>query len=118
MTMTDRDFVTGVQREVLDTNWQIYKQLFAETELRSATDPYWQEALRLYASLDDARREVLFKIIRQVMVDTISNVFGVLDGVTRLKQQSGELVLEVSGRKMNGALQDLFLEMEEHRASE
>lgn len=112
MTMKDREFVAGVRKEVLEANWQIYKQLFAETKPTSASDPYWREALLFYARLDDTSRETLFKIMRQVMVDTISNLFGILDGVTKLQQQSGKVAVELSGQRLDGALQDQFLEME------
>ncbi|MEI7767572.1 MAG: transposase [Phycisphaerae bacterium] len=115
--MNDRDFVAGVRKEVLDANLQIYRQMFAESDAEKATDSYAREALRFYASLDDSNKEMLFKIIRQVMVDTISNLFGVFDGVTKLPQQPGPVTVELSGQRLDGTLQDQFLEMEEQQAS-
>lgn len=115
--MNSRDFVLGIREEVLNANLNIYKQMFAKSNVKKATDPYGKQALQLYSNLDDADREILFKIMRQVMVDTISNVFAVLDGVTRLPQQDGTLTVQLSGQRLEGALQDQFLEMEEEQAS-
>jgi hypothetical protein len=116
--MNDREFVAGVRKEVLEVNLQIYRRMFAGSDAGKATDVYGKEALRFYASLDDAGRETLFKILRQVMVDTISNLFGVLDGVTKLPQVSGKVAIELSGQRLDGTLQDQFLEMEELQSSE
>jgi len=58
---------------------------------------------------------VLFEFARQVMVDTVSNVFAILDGVSFLEGQEGEISLAIgeSREQINGELQDRFLELEE-----
>lgn len=116
MISTSRDFVAAVRSDVIDANLQCYKQMFTTSDAGRATDRYGREALLFYASLDATGRQTLFRIIRQVMVDTISNVFGILDGVVNLGQESGTFVLELSGQKLSGALQDEFLEVEEHES--
>jgi hypothetical protein len=115
--MNDHEFVTALHQDIVDNNWHTYRQLFTESEPASATDPYWHAALLLYADLDPAGRETLLRIVRQVMVDTLSNVLGLLDGVTALEQQDGELALTLSGQRLDGTLQDQFLELEEERGS-
>ena len=116
--MNDQQFVAAVRREVLECNWETYKQILQQRQPGCATDQYWQEALRLYAGLDDAAQQTLLTIMRQVIVDTLSNMFAILDGVTRLSGETDTVVVELAGRKLGGSLQDLFLESEEHHRPE
>ena len=51
--------------------------------------------------------------MRQVMVDTLSNVFAVLDGVSMLSGQEEDFVLSHQGKRLNGDLQEIFLSQEE-----
>ena len=65
--------------------------------------------------MNDGDRAVLFEIMRQVTVDTVSNLFGILDGASALEGPREDFVLtsQPDNRKLNGNLQDLFLEAEE-----
>jgi hypothetical protein len=111
--MNDREFVSAIRTDIIDTNLQIYKDIFAKME-SDVSNPYWKEALRFYGSLENPGKEIVFKIIRQVMADTISNLFGILDGVCITREiRFEDLTLELSGQRIDGDLQDLFLEMEE-----
>ncbi|AJQ94842.1 hypothetical protein [Gynuella sunshinyii] len=113
--MKPEEFVKKIRQSVLDENIAIYKDLFANTEIDQASDPYWQEALGLFKKLGDKEKETLFKIMRQVSVDTISNLFALLDGVSCLEDQDGDFSLTIENEKkqLNGDLQDIFLEIEE-----
>jgi hypothetical protein len=113
--MTPEDFVIQIRKSIVDENLSAYKDVFTSTAIQNATDPHWQRALRLYAKMESDDQEVLFDIIRQVMIDTISNVFAILDGVTELTGQEGDfsLLANLPPEKLSGELQDRFLELEE-----
>ena len=113
--MTPEHFVSQVRSVVVQQNAAIYKDLFESTTPESASDAYWKRALTLHGSLSDADRAVLFEIMRQVTVDTVSNFFGILDGASALEGPREDFVLtsQPDNRKLNGNLQDLFLEAEE-----
>ena len=111
--MNVEDFVRSIRKQVLQSNMDIYRELFRETKRNDATDEYWQCALSLYGSLDDDMKEVLFAVIRQVMVDTISSIFALLDGVSLLENQEEDFELLHSGQRLNGDLHDIFLKIEE-----
>ncbi len=114
--MKPEDFVKKIRQSVLDENVAIYRDLFDSTEVDKASDEYWKKALRFYGSLDKSGQEILFKIMRQVSVDTISNLLGVLDGVSSLEDTDVQLKLIVNNdmqEVLSGDLQDIFLEMEE-----
>ena len=113
--MTPQNFITQVHSVVVQQNLSIYKDLFESTTPDSANDPYWNRALALHHSLNDADRIVLYEIMRQVTVDTVSNLFGILDGVSALGGPHEDFMLtsQPDKQKLNGNLQDLFLETEE-----
>ena len=113
--MTPENFVTQVLSTVVDENVAIYKELFESTAPDAASDQYWKRALTLYRSLSESNRLVLFEIMRQASVDTVSNIFAILDGVITLEGPREDFVLTtISDRqKINGNLQDLFLEADE-----
>jgi len=114
--MTSEELVKKIRSSVLDENQAIYKDIFQSTNINDASAPYWQGALGLFEKLDDGEREILFSIVRQTTVDTISNMLGVLDGVTTLEGFDGDFVLSLESEEeqLNGDLQDIFLEIEEN----
>lgn len=113
--MNQQEFVKHIRSEIIDQNLLIYRDIFATTNPANVSDPYWTRALDLYFKLDDAGKAVLFQIIRQIMVDTTSNLLGVLDGVNGFHGQTeGYKLTTVTGNeKLNDGLQDLLLAMEE-----
>ena len=108
-------FVKNVRNSIIDSNVEFYKETFETCLDNQATDPYWKDALELFKKLESSDQEVLFKIIRQVSVDTTSSLFAVLDGVSEFEGQEQEFVLSFEGseERLNGTLLDLFIESEE-----
>lgn len=113
--MTPETFVSEVRSAVVDQNTTIYKELFESTTVESASDPYWKRALTLYASLNEKDRLILIEMMRQAAVDTVSNLFGILDGSSSLDNLREDFILtgKSDNRKLNGSLQDIFLAQEE-----
>lgn len=111
--MTSKEFVAALREEVVEDNAATFRQLFAETSIDEATDPYWQRALALYALLGDDQRMVFFEVMRQMLVDATSNLLAILDGVGSLPGVKGKLTLMCDGEKLSGDLQDDFLALEE-----
>lgn len=115
--MTPKAFASGIMQGVVDENVSIYRDLFSKTYASEASDPYWRRALELFSSLSDEQRSVFFEIVRQVSVDTASNVLGVLDGVSSIKgDEAGFTLLSGPRQKLNGDLQSLFLVEDEARS--
>ena len=113
MTMSDSEFIRGIRKEIIASNLQTYRKLFAGTRPEDASDPYWKTALQLFGELDDVGRDILFHIIRQVMVDTVSNLFAIFDGVSDLPAQDGTFEVRIGDKNIAGSLQDQFLAAEE-----
>ena len=111
--MKPEAFVSGMQ-SMVDENVAIYARLFASPE--TATDEYWIGARRLFDSLPEADRQVVLQIMRQVAIDTVSNVFGILDGTSPIVGRFEDFKLMHGRTKLNGDLQDFFLAALEEEA--
>jgi hypothetical protein len=118
--MKPKDFVVGLRAAVIDENIAIYRDLFASTPIEKASDAYWKRALALFNSLSPEQQEVFFEVVRQIAVDTTSNVLGMIDGVNSLEGMDAGLVLTYDNKKepLNGDLQSLFLVEEEKTVKE
>lgn len=112
--MKPEEFVRAVKAAVVEENVGLYAELLRSTDRGVVRDDYWKNVLALYDSLDDRGKAVLLMIMRQVAVDSVSNVFGILDGSS--SSSIGREVLSLldgANNKLNGNLQDLFLASEE-----
>lgn len=101
------EFVAQIKKSIIEENTDIYHDLFENTQ--SATDPYWDRALGLYNSLSEHQRLVFFEIVRQTAIDSVSNVFAVVDGVTQIEGQDADIRLFCGADELSGQLQDHFL---------
>jgi hypothetical protein len=111
--MTPEEFVAALRAEVITSNQLDYRKWFM-TDPAKARSPYWQRALALFATLQEDQREVFFQVLRQIQVDTVSNVLGIVDGSSFLAEAAPQLELRVvGGAKLSGDLQDYFLAQEE-----
>jgi putative transposase len=72
--MKKEEFIQSLYQSVIKENGTIYQDLFANTDINAVKDSYWKEALMFYSELNDEGKELLFKLIEQVQVDTVSNV--------------------------------------------
>lgn len=113
--MKSVDFVSQIRKIVINENINVYRDLFLNTDPDSVTDEYWIKALKFFNSIDESSRGIFFEIIRQIEIDTTSNILGILDGVSWLEDQDEEFLLTMENSKepINGDLQDIFLAQEE-----
>jgi hypothetical protein len=116
--MTADQLIAQLRISVIDENLAIYRTLLDSPSTSAGSDPYWRSVAELYARLHINDRETLFALMRQVSVDTLSNVCAVIDGSIRLNGQVEDVELcETKSRNvLSGALQDILLEMEENQA--
>ncbi|TMU86587.1 transposase [Bacillus sp. BHET2] len=106
----NEEFVKSLYKTVIDENIELYKELFETTNPTGLTDEYFEEALGLYQSLNKEHKEVFFKVIEQTMIDTVSNILGVIDGSSTLLESALEPRLLLDSKDTEGELQDCFLE--------
>lgn len=102
-------FIKSIYKTVVEENKELYKQLFDSRTIDKRTDEYWKQALNLYNNLSKENKEVLIKIVEQTMIDTISNILGIIDGSSTLNGCNIEPKLFLDGNDTDGELQDIFL---------
>ena len=110
--MTPETFVKQVKKVVIDENNEIYRESFnSADDIDKVTDEYWKEALALFNKLNQNDREVLLKIMRQVSIDSVACIFGIIDGISTFDDKRTEFSLTtISGEKLSGDLADLILD--------
>lgn len=108
-------FIESLFQTVVEENREIYKRLFDETIIDRKTIEYWQKALKLYNNLSNENKEVMIDIIEHTMIDTISNIFAIIDGVITLKNCNIEPKLFLNNNDTDGELEDLFLQYVEDK---
>ncbi|WP_316572396.1 transposase [Neobacillus sp. YIM B06451] len=114
----NEEFVKSLYKSIIEENIELYKGLFETTNPTGVTDKYFEEALGLYQSLNKEHKEVFFKIIEQTMIDTVSNILGIIDGSSTLIDSALEPKLLLDSKNTEGELQDSFLEfIEENELS-
>lgn len=113
--MTSKDFVSQVRASIVEDNVAAYRELLTSTQREQARDPYWRSLQGLHGRLSPADRDVLYALMRQVTVDAISSLFAIIDGSARMDGQTEDLqlVTATSRARLDGSLQDLFLELVE-----
>ena len=113
--MNNEEFVEKLYQSIIKENLASYQDLFHNTDLKDVTDSYWKESLNFFGELTDDNKKILFKIVEQVQVDTISTILGIIDGVVTLPGKQEEIEMMFIGAKepLNGDLQDLFLAYDE-----
>ncbi|CAM4172351.1 hypothetical protein F901_02605 [Acinetobacter dispersus] len=114
--MHSDDFVEKLRENLLIDYVQTYREIYESTQIdnKIEKDPYWFSVLSFYNSLKENEKDVLFKIIQQTVVDTTSNILGIIDGPVYLEGFNGDFSLSYQEGKdqeviLNGDLQDSFL---------
>jgi hypothetical protein len=113
--MKDQTFVTRIWASVVEEAMRSYTKALKESE--PPTDEYWTALRQLYDTLSPAQKKVLLAIMRQVAIDTVSHLFGILDGSSSIRGrfEDFDLIHRSSATKLDGDLQDLFLEIAEEK---
>ncbi len=108
--MTPKEFVSCIQRSVLKENLGIYLEILA-TSNAEVKDAAWRQVIAGYATMNEEQRRSVVAFISKVMLDTASNILGILDGTCLLEGYREEFVLTYgdSKEKLNGDLQDYLL---------
>ena len=97
----------GLKQRVVDDNVGLYATLLASTG--AATEPVWIDAMRLYRSLATEDQNAFMAFVRNAVIDSVSSVLAIVDGVTVLDGQDGEVVMNCGRDVVSGDLQSEFL---------
>jgi hypothetical protein len=110
-TLTDVSVARSLAAEAIATDRDYLDAL--KTPLAETTDPLYRDVIKLHNSLTPHQRKVLAAFARQGFIDGVSTALGVLDGSSGLGRHGAvdfALTLPGGKKKLNGNLQDYFLE--------
>lgn len=110
--MRSLKLVQLLRKTVIEENLATYQNLLSTT--KEAHDPVWKGILPIYNNLNEDQKEAFIKFLRIVEVNTLSHVLGILDGTSSYAEINENLILisDQNDEKINGDLQDIFLELE------
>ena len=101
-------FVKAVYATVVQDALSDYKDMYEEEVSVSDTELYSQ-AIHMYQQMDPEQQKLMMHIIEVVMVDTVSHIFGVIDGSSPLNDSDMEATLLLDDVDSEGELQDSFI---------
>lgn len=113
--MNPEELVACMRRDVLETTLAIYRRYLEHpTGATSGAHSEWARIAEIYGSLSDEQRSAMMAVLRIAIVDTLSAVFGILDGTTLIEKyrETFRLTYGDDAQQLNGDLQDLFLSEE------
>lgn len=106
----NRKFVEAIYKVIIKDGIVEYRDLLKNTELKNVTDEYWKETLELYNNIKEEDKEKMLKFAEMIMIDTISSIFGILDGSSTLSEDTFEFDVKINECSTENELQDTFLE--------
>ena len=110
--MNDVEFVNNIILEVLKNNLDQYKVNLSNLNNKQDELPEgeWKNGVSLYNKLDVKDKDKFISFLKLSITDTVSNLLGIIDGVSYLKGQEENFQFLYKEKKLNGNLQDIFLE--------
>ena len=105
--MNARGMAAGLKKQVVDANVGLYATLLASTD--AAKDPVWSAGMRLFRSLAAEDQVAFMAFVRNAVIDSVSSVLAIVDGVTVIDGQDGEVVMTCGRDVVSGDVQSEFL---------
>lgn len=109
--MKSEEFVKILNREVIEGNLDLYRNLLDNTN--EANHPVWKGILPIYINFSKEEKEIFLKFLKIVEINTLSHVLGILDGSTYTDDIENNFILMIENEdeKLNEDLQSSFLEL-------
>lgn len=117
--MNTREFVERIREEVIEQNARHYASML-DMPANKVRDSRMRSIVAAFERMDAEQKKAVRTLVRQVLLDTVSNLFAILDGSSLLTGFRKQFVLtyEASQEKFNGDLQELLLSAETDEATD
>lgn len=114
--MNVEDFIKeAIGKNILEDNKRHYLNILENTNYEDIKIEYWTNFKNFYENLSTENKSLIFKIIRQVQIDTLSTLFANIDGVSDLDSNVNDLEfkLMLGNDELSGDLQETLLSMDD-----
>ncbi len=108
------EFVKRVYDTSVEDTLEIYKEHFNITRSDKMTESR-REFLKMYSSFTKDQKKIFFDLLKIVIIDSISQIFGIIDGSSYLIGGNMEIEMSIEGKNTEGMLQDYFLSLVEEK---
>src|SRR5690554_1519400 len=102
--------IRSLYDSIVKENKKMYSEMFYNNVTSKNSTTHWKQALSLFNDLSGDNKVVLLNIIEETMIDTISNLLGIIDGNVTLSGNVEPPQLFYDGKDVSDEMQDLFLE--------
>lgn len=109
MEYDQNEFAKSIYEGIVVDNLETYQSTF-NSKIEDNYIEYWKDAINFFSTLDKKEKEIFFSILKTTIIDTLSNVFGVLDGGVALQNNDFDFKVMINRADATGSLQDAFLE--------
>jgi len=108
------EIIKDIKKNVIEDDLKMYTEIFNSNEI--GNDPIWKEIIPIYNNLSITNKSSFINFIKLIQVNTVSHIFGILDGSSYLNEKNEDflLITKSNNKIINGDLQDIFLELEEN----
>lgn len=105
----NEEFIKSIYQTVVEEGKKDYQELYEDTVDTERILDYWKNARALYHSFDEKQKSIFYDILEQTIIDTISSIFGILDGSCGVFGGNFECDVKINGISTEDDLQDCFL---------
>ncbi|UXN04865.1 hypothetical protein [Bartonella sp. HY406] len=99
------NFVEIIYKSIIDENIELYRDSYLDIKADPSLDNYGKNVVNLIKNLDTDEKETLLMIMKQVMIDTLSSIFNLIEEDGNI----ADVKLIYKGETINEDLQDAFL---------
>jgi hypothetical protein len=107
--MTGEEFAKNMEVEIMEETFNRYFSMLKTIDKSTINNQLWKKVAALYDSVNAENKENIQALVRLVMIDVISNIFGKLDGISSFADQSYPLEVKCGDDVISGDLQETFL---------
>ena len=114
--MSPEDFVQRVRQEIVDDLWRETVEALSEATSAAETSGTLRRYAiirALYDKLDQETRTSFQLVLRDAIVNAVSSLLALIDGVSFFEENRGNFSLLYEGAHLEGDLCDYFWAMEE-----
>jgi hypothetical protein len=115
------ELVYAIKQKMYDISLSSYRNTYEKEVVdKVKEDNEYIKSIKFFQSLTKEEKDCLFFLIETSIWDTISNFLGWLDGVYYFKEQTESCALkfEKDKKKLNGYLQDIWMNIFEGETRE
>ena len=104
-----KKFTEDIYKELVIEGMKLYHHMYESQGKNRAENECNSGVIQIYDTLTEEQKNLFFGMMRQIIIDSIASVFGVLDGSSNLNGKTYECEVIVDGVDMDHDLQDYFL---------